>query len=121
MSDNGLYPEQKLFNKLVDVADNMLNKGVAALWFSWIEWTGLTGLLFVAFEKTKSISALIAALISSVLLFFVAVAGCRRFFIYQLELEKSNKWVFLAAVALMYVGPMLAINIIKAVLAVANV
>lgn len=119
--DDGLFPEQKLFNKLVDYGEVFLDKGIAHLWFSWIEWVGLTALLFIAFDKADSVIALIAGMFSILVLFFVALASIRKIFGFYLVKDKQNKWAIFAAIVLVFTGPMLAFSLIAAVLEAAGV
>jgi len=119
--DDGLFPEQKLFNKLVDYGEKFLDKGIAHLWFSWIEWVGLTALLFIAFDKADSIIALVAGIFSILVLFFVALASIRKVFGYYLIKDKQNKWAILAAGVLVFTGPILAFSLIASVLEAAGV
>jgi hypothetical protein len=119
--DDGLFPEQKLFNKLVDYGEIFLDKGIAHLWFSWIEWVGLTALLFIAFDKADSVVALIAGIFSIFVLFFVALASIRKIFAFYLVKDKQNKWAIFAAAVLVFTGPMLAFSLIASVLEAAGV
>lgn len=70
--------DQKLFNAAVDLGHRMIEKGYAHAWFSWIEWIGLTAVIFVAAKHAHSGFLYAVGGISTVMLFFVGLAGVEK-------------------------------------------
>lgn len=68
----------RLFNVAMDFANLLVDRGYAKAWFNWIEWIGLTAVIYVAAIHSDSWFLLGAAIVSSILLFFIGLAGVEK-------------------------------------------
>ena len=92
--------DQKFFNAAVNFAHRMIDNGYARAWFSWIEWIGLTMFILLAAKKIESYLLFFVGGLSSVMLFFVALAGIERAFddIFPLLKRAKISLIFVSAV-----------------------
>jgi hypothetical protein len=108
----------KILDSMVRLGGYLNNRGYVKAWFTWLEWVGLTTILFIAHDKVKSICALIAGIVSAILLFFVAIAAIEK---EVTTLVEKKKHVSILILALMLVAftlpPFFIFQIITAIIA----
>ena len=111
--------DQKVFNKVMDFADILIDKKYVSAWFSWIEWCTLTAILFVVARTSSSAIIYTASILSVFCLVIVGMAACNRLFkdILSAELNFSGWCYFLLFIPL-FATPAIVITIVQAVISV---
>ncbi len=113
--------DHRIFNKMLNIADNAISNGYTKAWFTWIEWITLTSVLIIAGKKTGSLITMLAGGASIILLFFVALVGADRI-ISKLLADTKNKplWILLLVLALAFASPAIVLSIMQAILLTIN-
>ena len=63
------------FDKCMDLAKLMLEKGYTKAWFTWLEWVTITAFFLALGVKVTSVFLIIMSFLSGVLLFFTGLQG----------------------------------------------
>ncbi|MFM5646349.1 hypothetical protein [Aeromonas caviae] len=108
---------EKSFNAAMRVAEIAIERGYAKAWFSWIEWVTLTAVLFSAAKSASSNITMLAAIISALLLLFVALSSISHLIKDIATSVKFNKiWLWALFMLPVLATPAIVLAIMHAIL-----
>ena len=108
---------EKSFNAAMSVAKIAIERGYAKAWFSWVEWVTLTAILFSAAKSASSTITMLAAILSALLLLFVALSSINSLIKDMAISVKFNKiWLWALFMIPVLATPAIVVAIMHAIL-----
>jgi len=106
---------RNLFDKGMDLAKLMLDKGYTRAWFTWLEWVTITAFFLALAIRVGSIFLIVVSLASGGLLFFTGLAAALKAsteLSHVLPERVSKGWVILLAIVFIFSVPAVVFKIL---------